>query len=369
LLAMGKQIKVCHVLHGIVGGGSEQVVLNYCSRMPEISFDVLYQYEPNPQILERFVEAGFNCIRIPDKVHHPIKHMWMLFSLFKNNRYDVVHSHLDWFLNAYVMLLAMLAGVPKRIAHHHQAYGCHSSHRVCTSLKELLYAVLRIPNKMFATHWLACGRAAAENGWGKNAASRGKVLVLPNAIDPERFKFNADTRAKIRNKYNIAEDYFVVGHVGRFFPQKNHRFLIDVFAEIVKLRSNSKLLLLGDGPLQNEIQKKVEMLGLSDKVIFVGLQKDPAPFYSAMDVFCFPSLWEGLPLTLVEAQYNGLPAVASDAITDEVCISCSLERLQKSVLDEWTIKIIAMSRPNTLNENADKFNLAGISKILEKLYD
>jgi len=353
---MGNNIKVCHVLHGIVGGGSEQVVLNYCSRMPEIHFDVLFQYEPNPQILGRFVEAGFNCIQIPDKVHHPIKHLWTLFRLFKKNRYDVVHSHLDWFLNAYVMFLAMVAGIPARIAHHHQAY------------KKPLFAILRIPNKLFASHWLACGHAAAENGWGKSAVLKGKVQILPNAIDPERFKFDATARAEIRNKYGIAGDGFVVGHVGRFFPQKNHAFLIDIFAEVVKSRPNSKLLLLGDGPLQNVIQKKVKMLGLSDKVIFAGLQKNPAPFYSAMDVFCFPSLWEGLPLTLVEAQYNGLPVVASDTITDEVCISNSLERLHESIPDEWGTRAVSASRPNSLKENADKFNLAGNTKILEDLY-
>lgn len=312
---MNKQIKVCQVLHGIVGGGSEQVVLNYCSRMSDIHFDLLYQYEPNPQILERFNEAGINSIQIPDKVHHPIKHLWSIFSIFRNGRYDVVHSHLDWFLNAYVMFLAWLARVPKRIAHHHQAY------HPMNPLLKLLCAMLRIPNKMFATHWLACGKAAAENGWGKRTVTNGKVTILPNAIDPERFKFDDVARKRIREQYGIAEGDFVVGHVGRFFPQKNHTFLIDVFAELCKVRSNCKLLMLGDGPLQTEIQKKVESLGLSNEVVFAGLQKDPAPFYSAMDAFCFPSLWEGLPLTLVEAQYNGLGVVASETVTSEVKIS------------------------------------------------
>lgn len=326
---MNKQIKVCQVLHGIVGGGSEQVVLNYCSRMSDIHFDLLYQYEPNPQILERFNEAGINCIQIPDKVHHPIKHLWSIFRIFRDGHYDVVHSHLDWFLNAYVMFLAWLAGVPKRIAHHHQAY--HPTN----PLLKLLCAMLRIPNKMFATHWLACGKAAAENGWGKCAVANGKVTILPNAIDPERFKFDAVARKRVREQYGIADDDFVVGHVGRFFPQKNHAFLIDVFVELCKVRFSCKLLMLGDGPLQAEIRRKVESLGLSNKVVFAGLQKDPAPFYSAMDVFCFPSLWEGLPLTLVEAQYNGLPIVASKRVTEETCISTLFKRLDIEDVRVW----------------------------------
>ena len=104
-------VQVCQIVHGIVGGGSEQVVLNYCSRMRDVHFDLLYQYKPNPQILERFNEAGINCVQIPDKVHHPLKHLWTMFKIFRQGHYDAVHSHLDWFMNSYVCFIAMLAGV------------------------------------------------------------------------------------------------------------------------------------------------------------------------------------------------------------------------------------------------------------------
>ena len=329
-----KQIRVCQVLHGIVGGGSEQVVLNYCSRMRDIHFDLLYQYEPNTQILERFNEAGINCIQIPDKVHHPLKHLWTMFKIFKQGKYDVVHSHLDWFMNSYVCFLAMLAGIKKRIAHHHQAYG-----------NNLLCSLMRIPCKLFATHWLACGEAAAINGWGRSAFKKGKVTILPNAIDPERFRFSESARQEIRAKYGIAEDDFVVGHVGRFYPQKNHEFLIDVFAELHKQKANAKLLLLGDGPLQEHIKQKIKSLGLSNTVIFAGLQKDVAPFYSAMDVFCLPSLWEGLPITLVEVQYNGLPCVVSKNISKEVDISNSITKLSlRTPTQEWAKFLISPCR-------------------------
>lgn len=341
-------IRVCQVLHGIVGGGSEQVVLNYCSRMPDIHFDLLYQYEPNSQILERFNEAGINCIQIPDKVHHPLKHLWTMFRIFRKGHYDVVHSHLDWFMNSYVCFLAMLAGVKKRIAHHHQAYTAQEpvegpktrlvslpNHLV----KNFLCVLFRIPCKLFATHWLACSEAAAINGWGKSAVKKGKVTILPNAIDPERFKFSESARHEIRAKYGIKDDDFVVGHVGRFYPQKNHEFLIDVFAELHKRKVNAKLLLLGDGPLQDRIKQKVESLGLANAVIFAGLQKDPAPFYSAMDIFAFPSLWEGLPLTLIEAQYAGLLCFVSEYITKEAGISQKTECLPLD-LSLWVSRIL-----------------------------
>lgn len=355
-----KQIRICQVLHGIVGGGSEQVVLNYCSRMRDIHFDLLYQYEPNPQILERFNEAGINCIQIPDKVHHPLRHLWTVFRIFRKGKYDVVHSHLDWFMNSYVCFLAMLAGIKKRIAHHHQAYG-----------NNLLCSLMRIPCKLFATHWLACGEAAAINGWGRGAFKKGKVTILPNAIDPGRFRFSVAARRAIRAKYEIAEDDFVVGHVGRFYPQKNHDFLIDVFAELHKRKANAKLLLLGDGPLLEHIKQKVESLGLSNKVIFAGLQKDVAPFYSAMDVFAFPSLWEGLPLTLVEAQYAGLPCIVSENVTRDVAITDSIRFVPLDDVVSWSEKICSLEQgDNTrlLEIKNRAFDIRFCCKTLESFY-
>ena len=358
---MKKAIRVCQVLHGIVGGGSEQVVLNYCSRIRNIHFDLLYQYEPNPQILERFNEIGINCIQIPDKVHHPFKHIWTMYRIFRQGKYDIVHCHLDWFFNSYVCFIAMLAGVKKRIAHHHQAYG-----------NNLLCSIMRIPCKLFATHWLACGEAAAINGWGKRAVNNGKVTILPNAIDPERFKFSECARKEIRAKYGIKDDDFVIGHVGRFYPQKNHDLLIDIFHEVRKQKPSAILLLLGDGPLQDKIRQKVESLGLSESVIFAGLQKDPAPFYSAMDTFCFPSLWEGLPLTLVEAQYAGLFCLVNKTVTKEVSISTNIAHLSIDSVDCWLERINSLekkhSRENILIKS-EQFDIRKCYSALREIYE
>ena len=360
-MAVGKNIRVCQVLHGIVGGGSEQVVLNYCSRMRDIHFDLLYQYEPNSQILERFNEAGINCIQIPDKVHHPLKHLRTMFRIFRKGRYDVVHSHLDWFMNSYVCFLAMLAGIKKRIAHHHQAY----------SKWRLLCAIMRIPCKLFATHWLACGEAAAINGWGRNALKKGKVTILPNAIDPERFKFDKIARREIRVKYGIAEDDFVVGHVGRFFPEKNHKFIIELFSEYSQMHGKCKLLSVGDGPLLTEIQKLVKQKHLDAKVVFAGLQKDVVGFYSAMDVLLLPSTREAFPMTLVEAQYNGLPCVVSAAVPRETSITDNVFPLQIDDVKPWCEKL------SSLNEGAnrenpqiksERFDVRKCYRMLESLY-
>lgn len=370
-------IRVCQVLHGIVGGGSEQVVLNYCSRMRDIHFDVIYQYEPNPQILERFNEAGINCIQIPDKVRHPLRHLWKMFSIFRKGHYDVVHSHLDWFMNSYVCFLALLARVKKRIAHHHQAYVAtgqgHSSLRagITVVVKKLLCSIMRIPCKLFATHWLACGEAAAINGWGHKAFKKGKVIILPNAIDPERFRFSRTARQEIRAKYGIVEDDFVIGHVGRFFPEKNHKFIIEIFSEYSRNHERSKLLLVGNGPLQGEIQDIVKQKGLEDKVFFAGLQKDIARFYCAMDVLLLPSTREAFPMTLVEAQYNGLPCIVSAAVPRETAITDNVFPLQVGDVKPWCEEICSLGvvvgreHPQIKNE---RFDIRKCYKMLASLY-
>ena len=373
-----KQIRICQVLHGIVGGGSEQVVLNYCSRMPDVHFDLLYQYEPNPQILELFHEAGFNCIRIPDKVHHPLRHLWAMYKFFKQGKYDVVHSHLDWYMNSYVCFLAMLAGVKKRIAHHHQAYvasgQCHSGLRagITVVIKNLFCSIMRVPCKFFATHWLACGEAAAVNGWGKKAVNNGKVTILPNAIDPERFKFNENARKEIRARYGIADDDFVIGHVGRFFPEKNHKFIIRLFEVFLRQRANSWLLLVGNGPLQQEIQEAVRKQEFENHVIFAGLQKDVVPFYCAIDVLLLPSTREAFPMTLAEAQYNGLPCVVSDAVPKEIAITENVWSLSTESVESWCKALDCIRMKNAqriINIPNNRFDINCCYKILESLYE
>ena len=360
-MAVGENIRVCHVLHGIVGGGSEQVVLNYCSRMHDVHFDVLFQYEPNPQILERFRDAGINCIQIPDKVHHPLKHLWKMFIFFRKGHYDVVHSHLDWYMNSYVCFLAMLAGIKKRFAHHHQAYSKWS----------FLCAILRIPCKLFATHWLACGESAAVNGWGKCTVAKGKVTILPNAIDPERFKFSESARREIRAKYGIAEDDFVIGHVGRFFPEKNHKFIVELFSEYSRMHDKCKLLFVGYGPLLTEIQKLVKQKHLDARVVFAGLQKDVVGFYCAMDVLLLPSTREAFPMTLVEAQYNGLPCIVSTAVPRETSITDNVFSLPIDDVNLWCEKLSSLKVVDDREHpqvKSEQFDIGKCYKMLESFY-
>lgn len=356
-------MKVCHIVHGIVGGGSEQVILNYAEKLKDdVQFELIYQFDPNPEIQSRFEKLGFKCHRVVAKTKNPLLHCLQIYRLLKENKYDAIHSHLDWYLNFYVSALALLAGIKKRIAHHHQAY--HPKNLIV----KITVFKLQVLNKIFATHYLACGNDAAISGWGKRCVKKGKVLVLQNAIDPARFAFNAKSRKQIREKLGIGDKY-CIGHVGRFFSQKNHDFLIRVFNEIHKKNPNTALLLLGEGPLQEQIKNQVAALHLESAVIFAGLQKDTAPFYSTMDVFCLPSLWEGLPLVLIEAQYNGLPCLISSTITDEVKITSDLVYADIQNESEWIRGITDQkSRTDVQEKTAIHFDINYTYQQLQKVY-
>ena len=176
-------------------------------------------------------------------------------------------------------------------------------------------------SKRYATDYFACSELAGRYLFGNKAFDRGEVKIIHNAIDVDKFKFDEAARKKLRQEFGIKDSTVVIGHVGRFVQQKNHTFLVDVFKEYHKKNPDSKLLLVGSGPLEDEIKKKVERLDLEDSVLFLGQRDDINKLYSVMDVFCLPSLYEGLPVVGIEAQATGLPTIFSNRISKEVIVS------------------------------------------------
>lgn len=355
-------LSVCHVVGGVVGGGVEQVVINYCSKMQNIHFDLLYQYDPDPVCLCKLNNAGVNCFRIPEKTKHPFKHFYSLYSYFKRGKYDAVHTHLDWFLNWTVCFCAMCAGIKKRISHHHHVY------REKTFFHKILYFLLQWINRLFATHYLACSHSAAVNGWGRDFVKSGRVLVLNNAVDLDCFKFSSLDRKRIRKLLNI-NDEICIGHVGRFCYQKNQYFLLNFFKLFRKRKEHSVLLLIGDGPDKTKIIKLAESIGIAEAIRFVNPQKNVAPYYSAMDIFCLPSRWEGLGMVLIEAQVNGLPCVASSGVPKSAMISSDFCFLP--IDSEWQWCEAILNRVNFNHDNwanADEYDIKTNYIKLEKLY-
>ena len=217
-------------------------------------------------------------------------------------------------LSAFPLFAAWMAEVPVRILHN------HSTSSPGETKRNIMKAVLRPLAKLFANHYFACSKLAADWMYGKKLVDEGKVTIIHNAIDPDKFAFNPEKRKILRKELGL-EGKFVIGHVGRFMFQKNHEFLIDLFAEVVKENPEARLILIGDGPLKEHIQQKVKNLGLSEKVQFLGIRNDVADLYNAMDLFLLPSHYEGLPVVGVEAQANGLPMIVSDRVTKEMKVT------------------------------------------------
>ena len=202
--------------------------------------------------------------------------------------------------------------------------------------------MLRPFARLFATHYFACSRLAGEWMYGRKMMDIGKVKIVNNAIDLKKYEFNPRKREILRKELGL-NDEFVIGHVGRFMFQKNHEFLIDVFAEACKKKPHMVLLLIGDGPLRSAMEEKVRKLGLTDHVKFLGLRNDVQDLYNVMDIFVLPSHYEGLPVVGVEAQANGLPCLFSTKVTKETHLTHLAQFLDLATgTSKWAERIVSM---------------------------
>ncbi len=332
-------IRVLQVVTKMDRGGMETMLMNYYREIDrnKVQFDFLTHRDYDGDYGEEIKKLGGRIYHMPYLNPFSFTYRNALDVFFREHKeYKVVHVHQDY-LEALILKILKKNGVPVRIAHSHN-----------TSLDKNI----KYPIKMFyrqfipkyATDLMACGQAAGE--W----MFRGSPFkILNNAIDAHKYIYNEEARDNIRREFGIDTDELVVGHVGRFFPQKNHEFLIDIFAELVKKR-NAKLILVGDGYLRQNIEKKVADMGLKDAVVFTGLRSDVYDILSAMDVFVIPSLYEGLSLVTVESQASGLPTLISNTISEECKITDLIhtEKLTASA-EAWAEDILKLptERVNT----------------------
>ena len=335
---MGEPMRVAQVLNRMESGGIEAVVMNYYRHMDhkKIQFD-FYFFEgssfPQRQELE---QLGAGIYPIP-AYSHALAYHRALYQAFKSRQYQIVHAHLST-MSAFALYAAWRAGVPVRICHNHTT--AHWSE----GKKTLLKYILRPFNKLFATDWFACGERAGRWMYGDRAFDEGRVRVIPNAIDAQKFAYDPIGRDYLRKELGIPEDAFVLGHIGRFTAAKNHDFLLKVFSKLIAHRPNARLLLVGQGELEQKIRTETARLGLRETVIFAGVRNDMQNVYSAMDVFCMPSIYEGFPLAVQEAQANGLPCMISDRITKEVVLSPAVHQLPLHGPEQWEALARQLSR-------------------------
>ncbi len=322
---MSETIRVLHVLGGVGLGGAESRIMDLYRQMDrnEIQFDFLVHSEAmNKSISEAMnrrkpefydediLSLGGHIYVLPKfKVYNYISYRKAVQDFFRqHHEFRVVQGHMTSTAGIYLPI-AKKYGIPVTVAHARNA-------GVVKGLKGIATRFFRRGLAHKADCCFACSKLAGEDVFGKAAMEEGRVKIIYNAIDAAEFTYDPEVRLQVRERLGL-KDELVIGHVGRFNYQKNHPYLIDIFAKLCEIRQNAVLLMLGEGPDQENIREKCSMLGIEDKVRFLGNQRRPQDYYQAMDIFLLPSFFEGLPGVLVEAQAAGLKCFVSDTVTRE----------------------------------------------------
>lgn len=316
-LAKKTPIRILHVVGGMVRAGTETWLMHILRNIDRNAFQMDFLVHTNQECdydaeIRALGSKVIPCLNSSQP--------WLYARNFsrilrENEPYDIVHSHVHHF-SGLVLWLAKRAGIPVRIAHSHLDSSVVESN---SGLKRSFYTGLsKALIGKSATVGLGCSKYAAIDLFGKNCQTDSRWQVLYCGIDLAPFAQTVDSQS-IRSELGIPEDAFVIGHVGRFEEQKNHKFLIEIASEIAKQEALFRLVLLGEGKLRQQIEQKVIQLGLDEKVIFAGTRSDiPRLMLGAMDVLLFPSLYEGLPVVGLEAQAAELPLVISDVVSPEL---------------------------------------------------
>lgn len=362
---MKKQpIVVAQIMGKWVGGGVEAVIMNYYRNIDrtKIQFDFICDSDSTNIPYDEIKKLGGKVIICPP-YQKVLKYEKFLIDLFKKNNYKIVHSNINA-LSVFPLRAAKKAGVPIRIAH------SHSTSNKKEWKKNLVKNILKPFSKVYANKYMCCSELAGRWLFGNKEYDKGTVYLLNNAIDLDKYKYDEKIRNSKRKELKIKPSTFVVGHIGRFVEQKNHRFLIDIFNEIHKKNNDSLLLLAGQGPLMDEMKEKVHNLGLDDNVQFLGQRKDANELYQAFDLFLLPSLYEGLPLVGVEAQASGNLCYLSNDMTKEAKVLDSTKFMSlDNTAEEWANAILLDAKnykKHNTKEEVSKYGF-NIEKEAEKL--
>ncbi len=305
-----KPIIVAQIMGKWLGGGVESSIMNYYRNIDKSKFQFHFICDADSINIpyKEINSLGGKVIIVPP-YQKLFKYIKELKKVFRENNYKIVHSNINT-LSVFPLYVAKRAGVPIRIAHSHSAIINDKREWKRNWIKNLLKHF----SKTFANRYFSCSDVAAISQFGDNIYKSGKVKIIKNAIDVEKFKYNESVREEKRKELGIDNDAFVIGNVGRFVTTKNQTFVIDIFSEIKKQNSKAILMLIGQGPLEGRLREKAQEMNLGEAVIFLGLRNDISELYQAMDVFVFPSLYEGLGMALIEAQTSGLPCVCSTRV-------------------------------------------------------
>jgi len=356
-------IRIAYIIGKMWAGGVEAVVFNYYRAIDhkKIQFDFFYDADSTVDPPSDLLEAGARFIKLPPYQQLP-KYIRELRRYLRTEQYTIIHSHLNT-MSVFPLFAAWREHIPVRIAHNHSVPGGHEFKR------NTLKYFLRCFAKVFSTDYFACSEKAGRWMFGDRSFNSGKVYVLKNAVDFDRFI--TDSRETEERKKDLGlQDRFVIGHIGRFTYAKNHHFLLDIFEEIEKERDDARLLLVGDGELHGEIVKEIKNRALKEKVLLIGKVQNPEKYYCLNNVLVFPSVFEGLSLSTVESQIAGVPVVISKAIPEEAIISdgCVYMDLNEPA-SKWAETVIVTAQKDIrLSDLAKDYNIQIQAPKLEAWY-
>lgn len=362
-------IRVLHVIGAMDRGGAESMIMNFYRKIDrtKYSFDFLVHENRECDFDKEIYMLGGNIYRVPRyKIYNYVQYKKQVKQFFANHHdYDIVHGHICSCINIY-STIAKSYGI-KTIAHSHSAnFGL--------SLATIFTNTVSFRTKFIDDYFIGCSLKAGIDRYGSKIVQSNKFDVLCNGIDVSKYQFDEKKRKQLREALNI-EDKLVIGHVGRLTYAKNHEFLIQVFNELQKVDSNTVLLLFGRGELEEDIKKQIQNLNIEDKVRFMGVVPNVYDYMNAIDVFVFPSRFEGLGIALIEAQASGLPCVINDTLTDEINLTNNISRISLNApVSDW-VKTILDVRNSTERLNGyeiiknSSFNIDKEVLHLQQIYD
>lgn len=331
---MNEPIRILHVIGYLNRGGAENMLMNLYRAVDKskVQFDFVQNDGEKTAFEEEIASMGgrvYRCPRYKGKNHFAYKKWWKSFFKEHKGEYPIVHGH-----------IGSTAAIYLSVAKKNGAYTVAHSHSASKGFS--LYSIFSYPTRFIADKFFACSRDAGIARYGKRVGGNpSRCTVLNNAIDVEKFVFSEEARKTQRDALGIDENLLVVGHVGRFAHPKNHSFILEVFEQIKKKDNDSLLLLVGDGEQRPQIEEIIKQKNLGSSVILAGVQSNVRDFYQAMDVFLMPSFYEGLPVSMVEAQTNGLPCCVSTGVPKESAITGLVDflSLEKSP-EEWADAVL-----------------------------
>lgn len=344
--------------------GIPNVIFNLLSNFPKDSVKLGYVSinDPSDFYNHKLRDIGAELYIVPRKISHPLRYIRQLAKIAHN--YDVIHVHGNSATMVLEMIAAKMAGVPFRIAH------CHNT----TCGQKLIDKLARPLFYSLCNGRIACGKEAGNWLFGSR-----DFKVINNGINVTKFKYSQEIRNNLRECFGIGNEP-VIGHIGNFNYQKNHIFLIKIFKEVILRCPGARLLLLGDGPLKVEVKEQVMKAGLSEAVIWSGSVDNPQDYMNMMDLVIMPSRFEGLPLTMVEEQANGLTVLASDIITKDANITGKVfYKSLKDPVSEWVDRAIELLDKDKRNLRSSEnyatqirnagFDINGIAQELIRYYN